>query len=96
MTFASRSELEGGTCGIAEVARELRRAALLIAAVGLLLGDTPVDAERENRRPCGLVGEASSFLVETLRIDLDVNLLFNTAILLAGVADAVCPVVVDS
>lgn len=70
-----------------DVANELRRAALLIAAVGLLFGDTPPGEpcpEAEKRRLVGLVGETSSCLVETLRIDLDINLLFRTAILLAA------------
>lgn len=84
--LASRSELATGTCGIDDVARELRLAPLPIAAVGLLLGETPDEfcPEREKRRPCGLVGEASSVLVDTLRIDRDVNLLLRTAILLAA------------
>lgn len=87
VTLASRSELVGGTCGMDDVANELRRAALLIAAVGLLFGDTPPGEpcpEAEKRRLVGLVGETSSCLVETLRIDLDINLLFRTAILLAA------------
>jgi hypothetical protein len=85
--LANRSELVGGTCGMEDVANELRRRPLPIAAVGLFGDPCP---EAEKRRLVGLVGESSSCLVERLRIDLDVNLLFRAAILLA--ADVGCPV----